>query len=447
MRLTLLVFSFLPISFFGSDKPDRYPPIDKQFDLLWSTQMGSASFKSNLIITNNNLIIGSNGSDFMDYYISDKASGVYTIDRKDGSIINHFANESIGDMDVNGLLLHNNRLYFGNDNEEFLCTSLDGKIIFRNPTSGDIEHEPVLINNKGTQQIIYATEMGEVKAINPITGKAIWSYYTPDFEGWKPGDNRGIFKVKSFFTNSSSFYTKPIVADLTNDGVSDLVYLTYNSKIYAINGASGKLLWLNEQYDRSEIVLMQTGSKEDPSFSFFSETNDEKFKATRHLITLNKYGKQIAITDIPNSTYGMGVNALSLNKFFIAQRDSLIEIDHRGQYKTYSRSNLFPTVDYLGKNVIEERNAYESLISNRTFSYKGDPNCVIILNQHDHANYEYGFIEIYSLTAHKVLDRLGLPMASEFPPMIADINKDGNLDLLLNCYNGYLYCYDLKVKP
>jgi len=322
MRLTLLVFSFLPISFFDSDKPDRYPPIDKQFDLLWSTQMGSASFKSNLIITNNNLIIGSNGSDFMDYYISDKASGVYTIDRKDGSIINHFANESIGDMDVNGLLLHNNRLYFGNDNEEFLCTSLDGKIIFRNPTSGDIEHEPVLINNKATQQIIYATEMGEVKAINPITGKAIWSYYTPDFEGWKPGDNRGIFKVKSFFTNSSSFYTKPIVADLTNDGVSDLVYLTYNSKIYAINGASGKLLWLNEQYDRSEIVLMQTGSKEDPSFSFFSETNDEKFKATRHLITLNKYGKQIAITDIPNSTYGMGVNALSLNKFFIAQRDS-----------------------------------------------------------------------------------------------------------------------------
>jgi hypothetical protein len=447
MRLTLLALSFLPISFFGSDKPEKYPPIEKNFKLHWSAPIGSASFKANVIFTNDHLIIGSNGSDFMDYYISDENSGVYTINRKNGTIVNHFANELLGDMDVNGLLLYSNRLYFGNDNEEFLCTSLDGKIIFRNPASGDIEHEPVLINNKGTQQIIYATEMGEVKAINPITGKALWSYYTPDFEGWKPGDNRGIFKVKSFFTNSSSFYTKPIVVDLTNDGVLDLVYITYNAKFYAINGASGKLLWLNDTYERTDIVLMQTGSKDEPTFSFFNETYDDKFKATRHLITLNKYGKQIAITDIPNSTYGLGVNAVSINNFFIAQRDSLIEIDDKGQYKAYSRSNFYPTIDYSGKNVIEERNAYESLMSNRTFSYKGDTSCVIILNQHDHANYEYGFIEIYSLSEHKVVDRLGLPMASEFPPMIADINKDGNLDLLLNCYNGLLYCYDLKVKP
>jgi hypothetical protein len=447
MRLTLFALSFLPISFFGPNKPDKYPSIEKNFDLHWSTQMGSASFKTNLVITNDNLIIGSNGSDFMDYYISDIKSGVYTIDRKTGSVINHFANESFGDMDVNGILLHNNRLYFGNDNEEFLCTSLDGKIIFRNPTSGDIEHEPVLINNNGTPQIVYATEMGEVKAINPSTGKALWSYYTPDFQGWKPGDNRGIFKVKSFFTNSSSFYTKPIVVDLTNDGILDLIYHTYDSKLYAINGASGKLLWLNDKYDRSEIVFMQTGSKVEPSFSFFNDTYDAKFTATRHLITLNKYGKQIASTDIPNCTYGVGVNSLLLNNLLLVQRDSLIEIDNRGQYKAYSRANFYPTVDYLGKNVIEERNAYESLISNRTFSYKGDPNCVVILNQHDHANYENGFIEIYSLTDHRVVERLGLPMPSEFPPMIADINKDGNLDLLINCYNGFLYCYDLKVKP
>jgi hypothetical protein len=447
MRLTLLALSFLPISFFGPNKPDKYPPIEKNFDLHWSTQMGSASFKTNLIVTNDNLIIGSNGSDFMDYYISDKKSGVYTIDRKTGLVINHFANETFGDMDVNGILLLSSRLYFGNDNEEFLCTSLDGKIIFRNPTSGDIEHEPVLINNNGTPQIIYATEMGEVKAINPTTGKALWSYYTPDFQGWKPGDNRGIFKVKSFFTNSSSFYTKPILVDLTNDGVLDLIYRTYDSKLYAINGASGKLLWLNDKYDRSEIVLMQTGTKAEPSFSFFNETYDAQYVPTRHLITLNKYGKQIVATDIPNCTYGVGVNTLLLNNLLLVQRDSLIEIDNRGHYKAYSRANFYPTVDYLGKNVMEERNAYESLISNRTFSYKGDSNCVIILNQHDHANYENGFIEIYSLTDHKVVERLGLPMPSEFPPMIADINKDGNLDLLINCYDGFLYCYDLKVKP
>jgi hypothetical protein len=349
-------------------------------------------------------------------------------------------------MDVNGILLYNDRLYFGNDNEEFLCTSLDGKIIWRNPASGDIEHEPILINNRGIQQIVYATEMGEVKAINPTTGKVFWSYYIPNFEGWKPGDNRSVFKVKSYFTNTNSFYTKPVVVDINTDGVMDLVYLTYDSKVYAINGASGKLLWLNDKYDRTEVVLMQTGTKNDPTFSFFHVTYDSVYNTTNHLITLNKFGRQISIATMPKSNFGMGVNVLALNNLYIVQRDSLLEINNRGQYNAYSRTNFYPTVNYLGKDVIEERNAYESLISNRAFSYKEDPNCVIILNQHDNANYENGFIEIYSLTEHKVIERLGLPMPSEFPPIIQDINKDGYLDLLINCYDGYLYCYDLKVK-
>jgi hypothetical protein len=143
----------------------------------------------------------------------------------------------------------------------------------------------------------------------------------------------------------------------------------------------------------------------------------------------------------------MGLNSLLLNNTFIVQRDSLLEIDSKGNYKAYDRSNLYADVDYFGKNVIEQRNGYESLISNRAFSYKGDSNCIVILNQHDYANYENGFVEIYSLTSHKVMARLGLPKPSEFPPMIADINKDGYLDLLINCFDGFLYCYNLKVKP
>lgn len=446
MRLALVALSFLPL-FFGLGKPDKYPPIEDHFDLHWSTQMGLASFRSNVIVTNNSLIIGSNGTDFMDYYISDKKSGVYTINRKSGAIMNHFANEPLGDMDVTGLLLYNNRLYFGNDNEEFLCTSLDGKIIWRNPASGDIEHEPVLINNAGVPQIVYATETGEVKAVEPITGKAFWSYYIPEFDGWKQGDNRALFKLKSYFSNTYAFFTKPIVIDLSKDGVLDLVYHTYDGRLFAINGASGKKLWIHDGGSGTELALLQTGTKASPTISFFAKTFDEKYNSTSHLVTINSEGKQIVKIDLPASTFGMGVNSLSLDNLLIVARDSLLEIDSKGSYKAYSRSNLYEDVDYFGKNVIEDRNGYESLISNRGFSYKGDNNCVVILNQHDYANYENGFVEIYSLTNHKVMGRFGLPKPSEFPPMIADINKDGYLDLLINCYDGYLYCYDLKVKP
>ena len=47
MRFTLFVLSFLPISFFGADKPDKYPSIDKQFDLkvtLYETEKNSVEY-------------------------------------------------------------------------------------------------------------------------------------------------------------------------------------------------------------------------------------------------------------------------------------------------------------------------------------------------------------------------------------------------------------------
>lgn len=449
MRLSIFVLSLLPITFLSSEKTEKYPPIENHFDLHWSSQIGSASFRTNVIETNNSLIIGSNGSAFQDYNISDKKSGVYTINRKTGAIINHFANELFGDMDVNGLLLHNNRLYFGNDNEEVLCTSLDGKIIWRNPASGDIEHEPVLIKNNRTQQIVYASEQGEVVAVNDVTGKVIWSYYIPIFSGWKQGDNRALFKVKSYFTYTRAFYTKPLIIDLTGDGVSDLVYRVFGGDIFALNGKTGSLLWLHEveAADRSEILLLQTGTKVNPSISFFTTTNDAEYKRTCSLVTLNSKGKQISTTILPTSSIGTGLNSLLLNNLIIVQQSHLLEMDSKGSLQSYDRSDLFQEVDYLGNTIDGSRNSYESLISNRAFSYKGDNNCVVILNQYDRSNYENGgIIEIYSLTNHKVIDRFSLPNKSEFPPIISDINKDGYLDLLINCYDGNLYCYDLKVK-
>ena len=151
--------------------------------------------------------------------------------------------------------------------------------------------------------------------------------------------------------------------------------------------------------------LKTTGTKNEPSLTFFSVTYDSVYNSTNYLVTLNKFGKQIAKTKMPKINSGMGLNYLTLDNLFIVQRDSLLEVNNQGQYKAYSRTNFYPTIDYLGKHVIEERNGYESLISNRAFSYKGDSNCVIILNQQDPANHTSGFIEIYSLTAHKVIER------------------------------------------
>ena len=454
MRLLLFAISFLPFNFNESEKPSEYEPINSVFPLHWKTKMGSASFKTNITFVNNNIVIGSNGSDFLDYYFYDNESGVYVINNKSGNIMNHFANENFGDMDVNGVIQYDGNLYFGNDNDEFLCTTLNGKIIWRNPTSGDIEHEPSLVNNKGKIQVVYASESGEVKAVDCITGKVIWSYYTPNFNGWRPGDNRLLFKVATYFSNTNSFYTKPLLVNIDNDGVSDLIYLTYDSKIYAISGATGKLLWLFKSDKSLEHTIFQVGSGDNISFGFFYRDTESPF--SNNLIFINKKGEQISNKAINRNLNGdkwyvestMGLNTFkdADNSIYIAGPDSLTVLDEKGNYQNYLRAEKFQYSDMYIKDKTANRNFRESLVGDKKFSFGNDKNCMMVLNQHDFAYYSKGFIEIFSLTDHKVLLRLELPAASEMPPVITDVDKDGYLDLLINCYDGYLYCYNLKVK-
>ncbi len=89
--------------------------------------------------------------------------------------------------------------------------------------------------------------------VEPASGRTVWTYYIPDFNGWKPGDNRFVFKVGSFFSDTYAFYTKPVVADLDLDGVKDLVYAANNNRVYALNGKTGKALWVLTPNDRTYI--------------------------------------------------------------------------------------------------------------------------------------------------------------------------------------------------
>jgi hypothetical protein len=51
---------------------ERLPEIGKTFPLLWKADIGRVSFRSNVIFNGNDLIIGSNGNYFMDYFYYDK---------------------------------------------------------------------------------------------------------------------------------------------------------------------------------------------------------------------------------------------------------------------------------------------------------------------------------------------------------------------------------------
>ena len=217
--------------------PKKIYDIDKVMKRKWVVDIGNMSYRSNFELVDGHIYVGSNGEYFNDWHTWDKKSGVYKINAKSGKLVKKFANGKMGDMDVNGLLYYKDYLFFGNDNDEFLCTDLNGEIIWRIPVSGDVEHRPTLVKRKDDDVIVFATEVGEVRAVNPENGNTVWEYYHPEFNGWKKGDNRYVFKLTTHFKRGYIFFDQPIRNDYNGDGVMDL---HWNGTV--LSGQNGKLI-------------------------------------------------------------------------------------------------------------------------------------------------------------------------------------------------------------
>ena len=423
-----------------------FPSIESATKLNWKATVGLTSFRTNILFAGDRLYIGSNGDRFMDRGLIESTSGVYVLNRKTGKQIRHFANEMFGDMDVNGLLAYQDRLYFGNDNEEFLCTDASGKILWRNPTSGDIEHEPVLIKTRNTQHVVYATETGEVKAVDPATGKVQWSYYIPEFDGWRPGENRTVFKIKAWFTSTSYFYTKPLVTDLNNDASDDLIYRSFSGGLIALNGANGNSLWTTGEGETVDIGFSLLGTGKDRKIVSLVDVYSYADNTHRSdIVFFSLSGKKIKTLSLPETDWGTGLNTLRLEDGSILAngcRKTYI-IRSNGEYEIIDRSTPYTYEDW--KKTMQEgyRNGRESLFANRPFRLSTGKTGVIVMNQHDPASSGGGFLEILCLEDRSVVARLSLPSGSEMPPIIEDVDRDGDLDILIGTYNNNLYCYQL----
>jgi hypothetical protein len=59
---------------------------------------------------------------------------------------------------------------------------------------------------------------------------------------------------------------------------------------------------------------------------------------------------------------------------------------------------------------------------------------------------EYGTLQIIDGRSFQTLKYFMLPAGTETTPLISDIDSDGRMEMLVGCYDGYLYCYDLKVS-
>ena len=424
-------------------------PIENTFPINWVADIGNTTYRSDVAHLNGKLIIGSNGENYRDFYL-DEGNGVYVIDPLNGKIETQFLNEEYGDMDVNGVLKYGDKLFIGNDNDEFICADITGKIIYRLPVSGDIEHSPILINNGKQSTIVYATESGEITSIHPETGKKIWTYFHKDFKGWKPGDNRFIFQVKTTYINSGQlFFGKPGVADLNKDGVLDLVYYTNWDETIAINGKTGTKLWSHKKAEKSNVHInyrrtpIITGQGDDIRIIKFAQKYSDESEPNK-LMFYDRKGILIQETRFNRAIGYLGLNTLDLKDQLIIPLNNGVAIYTKSTEKVDFITGLNKMYPCSYGSGFTNRLHSDPLIANRTFEYDGEA-CVIVLHQTDYNTDYKAAISIIGLKSRKRLKFLHLPETSEFKPLIKDFNKDGKLDLLVNCRDGKLYCFDLKI--
>jgi len=439
LLLASTMYYWLPLS------AQPLPAIETEMPLRWKTRIGNTTFRSNMLLHNGELYIGSNGTSYKDYSVIDETSGVYVLDSRSGRVKRHFAHATFGDMDVNGLMMYNNRLYFGNDNEEFLCTDLNGTILWRLPASGDVEHEPVLLNIRGRKVVVYASESGEVRAVDPAKGATVWSYFIPEFQGWKPGDNRTVFKVQAWFSNTLALLSKPLVADLNSDGVTYLIYPGYNDKVYAVSGATGRSLWTYSNGNMLDLSAALGGTAVNPTIMLTSRIYSDSGARGTYLLTLSKQGHLLQKQLMDAETYGAGLNTLQLpgTGALFTNAGGLALIDKTGSMQSLCRNITYLWSGKDGQTEALPRSSGESLLSTATFRWHQQQECIAILHQNDNADRQHGFLEVIDIHSRQVLHRLLLPSTAEMPPVVCDTDGDGKPELLISCRDRMLYCFSL----
>lgn len=430
---------------------------DQVFDKMWDVDIGNMSYRSNFEMVDNHLYVGSNGNYFNDWHTWDEKSGVYKIDINNGQIKKKFADGEMGDMDVNGLLYYNRNLYFGNDNDEFLCTDLDGNLIWRIPVSGDVEHEPTLIKRKNGNIIVFATEVGEVRAVSPKNGNTVWNYFHPKFDGWKEGNNRFIFKLKTHFRSGYIFFNSPTIADFNRDGVMDLVYNGYDKTI--LNGINGKVI-KNYSISRQNTSFSNVSdSYHDPIF--LGRGKNTKILSPEYIMGSDDDEKRVIIYDENGSI----LNKLSVKKperfkdfsyWYLTPKklnnnevafisDEIIHIYN-------SKDNKFSKIQNFN-SITKEKSEYGDyynyrsnfygiveILSNKINTEKG---LCRLIKWESYKDWKHAIIKVFSVNDNKELLTISLPSTAEGPMLVRDINGDGKEELLVEC-NGRLICYDIS---
>lgn len=382
------------------------------FSLQWKTPIGQTVFRTNPMLANGQIVIGSNG---VARNQADAKDGIYLINPTTGKVNLLIRPEESGKIDVNGQAIDGDRIYFGNENGNLYCYDFSGKQLWQASMEGEVENSPALadFNQDGQLDAVFASDAGMVVALNGTDGSKLWEY------------KHGKYGY---------FMATPTCIDLNGDKIADVVIgMGGSGDLFAFNGKNGSILWKNEYsgiHNPIQLIERKDGMLElacAPSYGgiIFLNTKGEVQR-----VLSSEIGNFALPRFLPNG------NIMAASTWWDGLRDKIAfyQTKGKGVWKPDSRAQY----DRLQTSAQLQKLLTHSISST---GFVAD----ITENEGLEVGVASEAADFFLFDQNgKLLSQVYLPSGVEAPMLVKDLDGDGKLEVLIAGLDGYLYCYQTQ---
>ncbi len=396
-------------------------PISSAFKLKWKADIGITCYRTNMILKDGIIYLGSNGTDRNS--LDDSKDGVHAIDAKTGKTMRRYGLPYLGDNDVAGIAISGDRLFFGTDNYAFLCFDLQsGKEVWKVATPYDVESAPALadLNQDGTVDVVYTVEGNGIYARSGTDGSLIWLKDSVSAHGGNAA---------------------PKLVDLNGDGVQDVIssirglpnsdeidgfkMLHYGDYHWALDGKTGRVLWMvpsGAGIHNTPFIYREKGNMRIALMDCYGE-----FKVVDSLGT---------VMGVANFGYGYFNSPVMTADQHVVLGN--VSVDWRSELIEVETESGIPYLSGAAEsNYVKAEGPISATTIVADVLGTGKQQLIGVTEQ--------GILFIAE-TNGKEIKQYKLKKGAEASVMVADIDRDGYLELLIAELDGTLYCYATKSK-
>jgi len=408
-------------------------PISNWLDLQWQAELGLSTYRTQITYdaASEALIFPSNG-ERLDL-LSDPKDGVYLLDPATGRVKQHIHQDGPIDGDVNGVAIAGERMYFGDDQRTVYCYR-KGKRQWYYPIE--------------VESPTYQGDLERAPTLADLTGDGLPDVIIAAEEyGLLALDGRDGTRLWEVSGQSGHGHglNRPAVLDVNDDGTPDVIWGsrseqkyngpgdywgTYGDWVMALDGRDGSRLWQVPMYSAVH-ASPSVYERAGKTLLLVAETYSG-------LALLTLEGKIVAEGEF--SLPDGGISAF-FSSPFVTDEDQLIIGtswwgDEDGVWvidlTQQRRTEEGPAILEGGKFVRAGR-VSATAVSGDVLPAPGQE--VLIPT-------ESGELLIFN-QAGDLLQRLTLPTGAEASALVKDIDGDGKQELLLAGLDGVLRCYEV----